>query len=550
MHTTRRIATLAVAIALATITVPVFAAASTTSRERHATPTGPTLYALGSEATTFWGAVNNFNQVAGQSGGDAARWQSGKTTLFSPGGADAIDAAGDIFGNSVPNGSPTKYPALWSASGRLTQFSPLAAEPTGLQTASPNGNTAGYGVGGMFVALASSYKVQAVATTSGLATVAINDAGEAAFSNGYGPTNKPFLWKAGTSTQLKVSIGGSHAINAVGDVAGSLVGSSGAAIEHADGSLSALAPLHAGDHPYINALNVNDEAVGSENGTAVAWINGKSHTVASLIPASLGFTGTPITALDVNDWGSILFMAYPHGSNQLAYYLLAEPTGSALTGTALHGTDGTHLSAPRRAAKGVVVSVSGVSDTQTVVNDTTETNGAGGYRFSLPNGSYTVKVEPDVCIEGVKGCASTARVRIKGADEVVNLVAPTAKMAVTVTMRPAKLVLTSKNGQPVPAPVVVTVLVRNIGRQSFGAITMQPLLVSYFGNQTTTSVPLRPAGGPTPRTVPSLRPGAAAPVAYKLTAKAPGTFIIEALAITYQGGVRVVGVGKITYVIR
>jgi hypothetical protein len=477
------------------------------------------------------------------SASNAARWRAGAVATFSSGTATAIDAAGGLYGNATD--STTKYPAVWSASGALHTFAALAAEPTGLSSASGNGATAGFGVGGNFYALPPSYAPVTVSSgPGGMTAVSINNAHHVAVGSGLNGTTTPYLIAGGHSTALKVAITSGRALNNNDDVAGGVVGAAGkVGVQHPDGTVTLLPPLKAGDYPYVNALNDEGDAVGQSGGVAVAWIGGKVRTVASMIPAG-SFTGSLFTALDINNSGSILLMGTPTGSLVSEYYLLEEPAPSRITGTALHGNDGTHISKPHKAAAGVVVIVSGVTDTQMVISTTTQTGANGGYAVIVPNGTYTLKVEPDVCIQGIKGCVSSTKVRINGADRVLNLVAPTATLGITITPKPAKVMLVHKGTALVAQTVVLSVTVKNTGRQTITGIALQPLLISWNGQAPTATLPLRPLSGPTPKTIASLKPGKSVLVVYRVTARGTGAFVVEVIAIAHQGSNRVVGVGK------
>jgi hypothetical protein len=543
----------ALTVVVGTGLVPAASAAPIRSGPVVTSPAGVQLVHLGSSASSFWGAVNDSNDVAGavRSGAtsNAARWHAGVVTTFGSGTATNIDAAGGLYGNATD--STSKYPAIWSPSGALHTFAPLNAEPTGLQSASGNGATAGYGVGGNFYALPPSYAPVIVSSgPGGMTSVSINNAHHVAVGSGLNGTTTPYLIAGGTSTALKVAITSGRALNDNDDVAGSVVGGGGkAGIQHPNGSVTILPPLKAGDYPYVNALNDEGDAVGQSAGVAVAWIGGAVHTVVSMLPAG-SFTGTLFAALDINNSGSILVEGTPTGSFVPEYYLLAQPAASRLAGTALHGTDGMHVTKPVKVAAGVVVSVVGVTDTQKVVSTTTQTNAHGAYTVTLPNGTYTVKVEPDVCIQGLKGCVSATKVRINGADRVLNLVAPTATLGLTITPKPATIVLVRHGSAVVPRTVVLSVTVKNTGRQTITGIALQALLISWNGQAPVPSLPLRPLTGPTPKSIASLKPGKSAVVVYRVTARGAGSFVVEAIAIAHQAAKRVVGVGKRILVVR
>lgn len=230
-----------------------------------------------------------------------------------------------------------------------------------------------------------------------------------------------------------------------------------------------------GDGVDVQAISDTGMAVGYETSppgtyTAVAWINGKAVPVTSLIAGS--FSGTLTNAIDVNNNGSILAEGLPAGSTTVQTYLLAAPTPLRLFATALEGTDGKHVTHPRTLAGGVVVSVTGVTDEQQIVNEATRTNGAGEYQFKLVDGTYTLHLEKGVCVDGVAGCAAGKRFRISGRDERINQA--TIPDAVAQPM-----LLTSYDGDTPLSPVGIPLVIgHNTRSQRLLAVGSAPVVVT------------------------------------------------------------------------
>jgi len=354
-------------------TVPLSATSGTLKATAIATP-----------ASYHWFALNDSNQVAGfaytgstvQSPTKAVRWDNGVTTTLTSdapnAGAFAIDSAGVTFGG-IGGGGATGYPVMWSTAGTLTKLTAaggaLNALSDGVHSASGNGNVVGlmsnattHNVGAWFYALAPAYAVVPLGVDAGSGMVAINDVGNIAV----GSTTAPYLVVNGAHRSLKVAITTGFDLNNNGDVAGALVpaptSGAAAAIELANGTVQVLPPLHPGDGVTVNAINDHDEAVGYESspsGTeiAVAWINGKVVSVASLVS---GTFSTPVDPLDVNNNGSIL------AQFGVGYYLLGAPTNPlslTITAPAASGSG----SAPTPSAPLVVGAETPVQVTVTAV---------------------------------------------------------------------------------------------------------------------------------------------------------------------------------------
>ena len=182
--------------------------------------------------------------------------------------------------------------------------------------------------------------------------VSINDSGEVAgtWDDCADETPTSFLFAGGKLTTLKVWPNTGYELNDKGDVAGTTVvgtagGSSAAsAIELANGTVENLNSVTAGDSVTVQALNNQDEAVGTE-GTAtgsigVAWINGTATPVTSLL--STPFSGTLDSAVDVNQEGTILAFGTPTGTNTEHAYLL-EANGQQVSGK-VYGTQSSDTS--------------------------------------------------------------------------------------------------------------------------------------------------------------------------------------------------------------
>ncbi len=94
-------------------------------------------------------------------------------------------------------------------------------------------------------------------------------------------------------------------------------------------------------------------------------------------------------------------------------------------------------------ADGVPVHVTGVTDEEQVVNETTSTNAGGSYQFKLSPGDYTLTLEKGVCIQGIKGCVERKKFTIKDADKTINLVAQSGRLTVKVKPKSRTIKLTA-----------------------------------------------------------------------------------------------------------
>ena len=341
-HTTRLTASVALVVALLSASSSLLASSVSSAADvAHGITSGALQATAIVSPGAHWYALNDSNQVAGfaytgstvQSPAKAVRWDNGVTTSLTSdapnAGAFAIDSAGVAFGG-VGGGGATGYPAMWSPAGTLTKLTAaggaLNALSDGVHSASDNGNVVGlmsnattHNVGAWFYALAPAYAVVPLGVDAGSGMVAINNSGAIAVGN----TTAPYLQVNGAKRSLKVAITTGFDLNDSGDVAGAVVptptSGAAAAIELANGVVEDLPPLHPGDSVTVNAINNNDEAVGYDDSsqgieTAVAWINGKVVSVASLVSGSFS---TPLDqALDVNSNGSIL------AESSSGYYLL------------------------------------------------------------------------------------------------------------------------------------------------------------------------------------------------------------------------------------
>jgi hypothetical protein len=142
----------------------------------------------------------------------------------------------------------------------------------------------------------------------------------------------------------------------------------------------------------VQALNDNDEAVGYEenaktggNQMAVVWTNGEAVPLTSLIAG--GFSGTLVSATDVNNNGSILADGYPAGSTTLTSYLLEAPqyeVSGKVEGIAC-GEGGTCSSS---ALGGITVLVKGRSSTGAAVRETATSDDTDGtWSVHVPGGT-------------------------------------------------------------------------------------------------------------------------------------------------------------------
>jgi hypothetical protein len=520
-----------------------------------------------------WAQVNDANQVGGADGFDPARWQNGKITTYTLGpdgveaGVDAIDGAGALFGTLVPN-TTSRVLAVWtSPSTVLTVPNPNYSRPV-WQSVSDSGIAASGNIGvtnSSFEAAIGrppNYTPQVLPITLGSCGtgLSVNDSAEVAGIDQCGGTTPfPFLFVDGHIETAKVWISNGHELNDNGDVVGQLgqVGtpSEQSAIEFANGTVENLPPLFAGDTVRVQAINNGDVAVGwdqsSHNGldatdgyTAVAWINGKAIPVSSLVKAGSNISWT--AALDINNGGSILAIGIPAGSTTPETYLLGAPAPLRLVGHAEEGEDGTHTTGG--AADAVVVNVTGVTDEQQVVDQTTSTNAGGSYQFSLEPGNYTLSLEKGVCVKGVKGCKQTEKFTIDKADKTIDLVAQSGKLAVSV--KPKSKTVMLKSGHA--TTIAISVTVSNKGPTTIPeAVAQSTLLTSYAGEAALSPggvplrVPLSTAAGPHPASVGPLAPHQKKVVTYKLTVKGSGSFLVEALVIGHTTrGQRLVGVGS------
>lgn len=290
--------------------------------------------------------------------------------------------------------------------------------------------------------------------------------------------------------------------------------------------------------------NTTGGASVSSGYTAVAWVNGKAIPVSSLVAG--GFNGTLTAALDVNNNGSILAIGIPAGSTTPETYLLGAPAPLRLLGQAEEGENGTHVIGG--AAGGVPVHVTGVTDEEQVVNETTSTNGGGSYQFKLAPGNYTLKLEKGVCIRGIKGCVAKKKFMIKDADKRINLVAQSGKLAVKVKPKSPTIKLTAGHS----LTLKVSVDVSNKGPTTIPDAVAQPVLLTSWNGEAALSsggiplrVPLSAHGGPHPASVGPLAPHQHKVLTYKLNVKGVGSFLLEALVIGHTSrGQRLLGVGS------
>jgi hypothetical protein len=522
--------------------------------------------------------VNDLNQVGGYADSLTnshlivpARWQNGIIRRFTVGSsgtsgiAQAIDHAGGLFGQVVES-SGYRDMAYWSPAGALTTFSNSSGLQPRFYSASASGNAAGDSASASnfqeVEALAPKYKLSSLpgGTQTCSVPLSINDAGEVAYvENACGTgTASAVRLQDGSVQHLKVFVSTGNELNDNGDAAGLLVNRTGglpsatSGIESAIGTFEKLKPLHSGDGVDVQAINDSDLAVGYETGpsstyTAVAWIDGKVIPVASLVDG--GFKGTLTAAIDVNNNGSILVDGYPEGSSAAETYLLSSPLPYQLRGTAWLGSDGEHVKTPRQAAGGVVVHVTGVTDEHQVVDEATETNGAGEYQFTLQDGTYTLSVEEGACVKGVPGCVTTKKFVINGTDEQIDVVAPDGGLKLTVKPIPGSVILHSKNGVVIAVTIKVSVTVRNVGKTTLPDVVAQPVMLTSYAGEAALSLsgipllpPLRHAGGPTPASLGPLSPNAARVATYELSVKGAGMFLLEALVIGHNvHHVRVIG---------
>lgn len=410
-----RASTVAIVVTLLTIAGPLPASSAMASTVPHSTGSGTLKATAIVSPLSYWFALNDSNQVAGQVVVEptsyAARWSDGVTTKFASGGPDggggafSIDDAGALFG-AVVNAAHDGYPAVWSPTGTLTKFTAQAGYEDSFNVrvyaASNNGNLVGVSNEShtsttihWFYALAPGYAVVPVDTSTGAgfpSSMAINNSGTIAVGN----ATTPYLLVNGVRRSLKVSITTNFDLNNNGDVAGRVVpaptsGNSQAAIELANGTVQVLPPLHADDEVTVNALNDNDEAVGSDvnsstgASTAVAWIDGKVSPVTSLIAGSFS---TPLSqAVDVNNNGSIL-AASVAGSTQ-NYYLLE---ASGISGT-VFGEECSATGCPSTGLPGLpgqTILVQGKANDGSEVKTSAVTNENGQWSVSVPAGRYLV----------------------------------------------------------------------------------------------------------------------------------------------------------------
>ncbi len=530
--------------------------------------------------SSTWAQVNDANQVAGAIGttGTAARWQNGTITSYTLGpdgvaaAAVAIDGAGTLFGIVVPNTGP-RLLAIWPSPSTLdTTPNPNYSRPV-WQSVSDSGIAASgnVGIGGIdnttfeaVIGRPPSYTPAALPITLGACgtAVAVNDSAEVAGTDLCGGAKPfPFLYEDGSIVTSKVWINDGYELNDNGDVAGQL-GQTGtvseqAGIEFANGTLETLPPLNAGDSVTVKALNDSDFAVGwdqnptggaaagpSDGYTAVAWVDGKAIPVSSLVAG--GFNGTLTAALDVNNDGSILAIGIPAGSTTPETYLLGAPAPLRVIGSAFEGEDGTHVLGGT--ADGVPVHVTGVTDEQQVVDQTTSTNAGGSYQFKLAPGSYTLQLEKGVCIKGIKGCVATEKFTVTDADRTIDLVAQSGKLTVTVKPKSATVKLAAGHAVTLKVAVDVT----NAGPTTIPEAVAQPVLLTSWAGEAALSsagiplrVPLSTNGGPDPASVGPLAPHQHKVIAYTVKVNGTGSFLLEALVIGHTSrGQRLVGVGS------
>jgi hypothetical protein len=542
----------------------------------HAALVGPSYVIV----TSPWAQVNDANQVAGASGptGAAARWQNGTITSYTLGpdgaaaAAFAIDGAGTLFGTVVPNNGP-RLLAVWPSPGTLDTIpNPNYSRPV-WQSVSDSGIAASgnVGIGGLnnttfeaAIGRPPSYTPQALPITLGSCGtgVSVNDSAEVAGTDLCGGAKPfPFLYENGSIVASKVWINDGYELNDNGDVAGQL-GQTGTAslqagIEFANGTLETLPPLYAGDSVTVKALNDSDMAVGwddnqtagasagpSDGYTAVAWVDGKPIPVSSLVAG--GFDGTLTAALDVNNDGSILADGIPAGSTTPETYLLGAPAPLRVIGNAVEGEDGTHVTGG--AADGVLVHVTGVTDEEQVIDQSTATNAGGSYQFKLAPGEYALKLEKGVCIQNIKGCVESEKFTITDADKTIDLVAQSGKLAVSLKPKSSTIKLSAGH----PLTIKVAVDVSNKGPTTIpDAVAQSALLTSWAGEATLSSggiplrVPLSTDGGPHPASVGPLAPHQTKVVVYTVKVSGAGSFLLEALVIGHTSrGQRLVGVGS------
>ena len=161
-----------------------------------------------------------------------------------------------------------------------------------------------------------------------------------------------------------------------------------------------------------------------------------------------------------------------------------------------------------------------------------------------------------MCVKGIKGCVETKKFTIADADEKIDLVAQSGKLAVAV--KPRSSTVTLKAGHNVTLKVSVDV--SNAGKTTIPEAVAQPVLLTSWDGEAALSaggvplrVPLTADGGPDPASVGPLAPRQHKTVTYELRVKGAGAFLLEALVIGHTSrGQRLTGVGStpITVVVK
>lgn len=250
------------------------------------------------------------------------------------------------------------------------------------------------------------------------------------------------------------------------------------------------------------------------------------------LPADVFGTQTQFVAA----WVPVCVDSCP-GSEDTITHGVALTDDRTIAGTVLQGRAPDSPFAPARPEKGVAIAVSGTTaDGQSYLADAT-TAADGGYGFSAPPGSYTLRLPDDVCLTTNKTtCVTHKSVTVDANGDLVTVDAVSLRgsMAVTVTPAPrhTKLTVNKKTGKLESKTIKVTVGVTNDGRLPLTDITPADKLVVGYHDPKDVSVsyvPLRPDTGPKPKSTAALKPGKSTEFSYTLLAKGDGKFDAQAV---------------------
>lgn len=234
--------------------------------------------------------LNDSDLVVGTSGSAVFAWQSGQTTFTDPNvtsGSIFVNQSGQTFRSGVRSDGISH--AYLRTNGADQEILLLAGQGP---------------------------------SSSGVASIGLNDGGEALASSRVGSGNVWFTFRNGVSSVLPVQLRPGELLSANSTIsglnnAGTTVVNNGPGTDFlvdANGSTTAMS-----DGDTFASLNNNNIAVGTRAGRAILWENGQRLDINSMIPVNSGWVLNAATG--INDKGQVVGFGTLNGA----------PTGFILT---------------------------------------------------------------------------------------------------------------------------------------------------------------------------------------------------------------------------